>query len=143
MLGGSKLKMNIKKSKKSTFCLAILGLLCFVTVSYAAIVYQDGNNKVTNTERWQYIYDGYGQCQGSQRVGQYRYYQVYIRYSGGASGDTGRIYSGESLDDRIASVSYTYYDTLNPFAPKTKFNYGFEKSLWNIVPYNKKEITVK
>jgi len=119
-------------------CKSAVGLLSLVflmgTLNYAAVVYENGPNKVTNTERYQYKYDGYGQCQGSYRVGNYRYYKVYIRYSGGASGDTGRLYSPESIDDTIAKVSYTYTDTLNPVAPKTKFNYGFSKSLWGDTP---------
>jgi len=131
-----KIKKEGNDMKRLLKVIAAITMLTMIvaTVAFAAVVYEVGPNKVTNTERYQYIYDGYGQVQGSYRVGEYRYYQVYIRYSGGADGDTGRLYSPESLDETIASVSHTYTDTLNPFAPKVTFNYGFEKSLWNIMP---------
>ncbi|QNU66438.1 hypothetical protein EHE19_016465 [Ruminiclostridium herbifermentans] len=108
----------MKRFLKGFSVLVILATL-LTTIAYAAVVYESGNNLVTNTERWQYIYDGYGQCQGTS------YKNVYIRYSNGASGDTGRLYSQNTYDYTIATVSYTYTDTLNPFAPKVQFNYGF------------------
>jgi len=116
----------MKRFLKGFFVVVALTTL-LTTTAYAAVVYEVGPNKVTNTERWQYKYDGYGQCQGSYSMGSYTYYNVYIRYSNGASGDTGRLYSPNTYDSTIASVSYTYTDTLNPFAPKVQFNYGFSQ----------------
>lgn len=108
----------MKRFFKGFFIVVALTTL-LTTTAYATVIYESGYNKVTNTERWQYIYDGYGQCIGTS------YLNVYIRYSNGASGDTGRLYSPNTYDSTIASISYTYTDTLNPFAPKVQFNYGF------------------
>lgn len=114
----------MRKNFKLLLSTMLLGATLFSTASFAAVVWQEGPNYVSNTEKFQYIYDGYGQCQSSYIFNKEKCIQVAIRYYGGASGDTGWLWSGTSKGD-VKSVSHTYRDTLNPVAPQTKFRYDY------------------
>lgn len=111
----------------------ILSVICIISVMTCILgvtVFAGSSpNYATSKERFQYLYDGYVQIQSSYNDNGQHAARGYIRYSGGANGDTGRLYTsfGTSMNDsKIRSRSYTYNDTLNPWAPKVKFNYGFD-----------------
>lgn len=100
-------------------------VMTFALSASAAVLFQYDDLLVENTESWQYIYDGYLQTNLRTLYKGNRADRGYIRYSGGNQGDTGRLYTSYSRGSRV-SVSKRYYDTLNPWAPKVHFNYGFE-----------------
>ncbi len=111
--------------------ISITGAILIAASAFSITALGASPNYYSNTEEFQLYYKGYIQVQGSYNDGGYNYISGYIRYSGGASGDTGRLYTQGTptgpKDNAIYSRSHTYRDTLNPWAPQTKFNYGFSK----------------
>lgn len=96
-------------------------------------------NYVTNKEKLQYFYKGYIQFKPSYKVprkGGYglttgrRVKRAYINYTrDGVSLTGGRVYTGlakSNTNNNIYKVSREVKDTLNPIAPKTVFNWGWQ-----------------
>lgn len=121
----------MKKHLKRLFSTILIGGTLLSTTSFAAVVWKEGPNYIENTEKFQYVYEGYGQCDGSYYFNEEKCVQVAIRYYGGADGDTGWLWSSYSSGSP-RSVSHTYKDTLNPWAPQTKFRYDNVIIPWNM-----------
>lgn len=125
--------------KKKILKFIVGSMMCFTimlgigTNSYAA------NNEMdywTNKETYQLFYHGYIQFQPCfYTTGNYgtdvnkHVYQAYINYSrNGESLIGGRKYTRKANSWKEYCIYHTAADckdTLNPFAPKTKFNYGW------------------
>lgn len=87
--------MRKYKLKKKLVSL-ILSLLIMATtgnVANAAVLFEYELCRVENTEKFQYVYDGLIQTNLSTYYNGGRADRGYIRYSGGKSGDTGRLYT--------------------------------------------------
>ncbi|ABY94593.1 hypothetical protein Teth39_0938 [Thermoanaerobacter pseudethanolicus ATCC 33223] len=121
-------------NKKITSLFVILLIVTFTTSAYAAIttiVYQSGPNLVKSTEYYQYKYVGYIQLTSAYNDNGWSRLRGYIRYYiPNTDKDTGRCYTDWSLNGELVSREITFYDTLNPFAEKVRFEYGFDS-----VPY--------
>ena len=112
------------KKKISVICALML-----VTSLLCVTVFAANPNYGESKEYLQIYYKGYVQCQPCYNDDGYHAARAYLRYQNGADGDTGRLYTGFGrgpTDGRIYSKSHTYRDTLDPNAPKVRFNYGFD-----------------
>lgn len=106
-----------------------LVLLLFSAVTAYAQKFGTSPNIATNDHPDIFTYKGYVQVRPNAIQKGKHAASGYIRYQGGSSGDTGRLYaigSGYGCSDpSYYKRSKEYKDTLNPIAPKTTFNYGF------------------
>jgi|GEM_PF-3176804 hypothetical protein len=95
------------------------------------ILYQSGPNLVKSTEYYQLKYVGYGQVDGTYNDNGRSLYKVYIRYyiphpsGSGYIKDTGWHGSDWAVFG-LESVTLTFYDVIDPFAPPVRFTYYFE-----------------
>lgn len=120
---------------KSIKRMATLGLTSILLISNTA--YAKESDYYTNKEVYEIKYEGYIQfvpsyttTSSSYGVAAYRNVkQAYINYSrDGKSVIGGRRYTAPAAyreDGTIYSASASCYDSWNPFAAKTKFNYGW------------------
>ena len=115
--------IDLVKRIISACCAAMILVAMLLTVAYASAW-----NYATSTERMQLYYDVYVQIKSSFNENGQHAARGYIRYRNGVPADTGRLYTAygnSASDSAIHSKSYTYTDSLDPFAAKVAFNYGF------------------
>jgi|LSQX01.2.fsa_nt_gb hypothetical protein len=123
----------MKNQRMRTIFLSIIMVLLFSIVTYAATVwYGSYPNQASNTHKdgmLNFRYDGYVQIQSSYRNPIYGHAaRGYIIYNSGRSNSSGYQYTpwgGGITDNHLYTKSYTYYDSIDPFAPPTTFHYGF------------------
>lgn len=111
------------------FCSIIVLCVLLVTSAGAKTLFQYGDLLVTNEHtqntRSIFYYDGYLQTNLRTLYQGNRADRGYIRYQGGADGDTQRQWTNYSRGETV-SVSEHYRDKLDLWAPVVQFNYDFE-----------------
>ena len=111
----------MKNSKKFWLCFLLLLGLCATTIHGS--VY----NSAESVEVLQYQYHGHVQIKASFNDGGKHAKRGYLRYKNNKK-DSGRQYTATAKSKKDSQIYHRYYifkDTLNPFAPKTQFYYGF------------------
>ena len=111
--------------KAFSLIVAVALLLCTTVTALGAVIYQYGRNVVTNTESWEFFYNGTGTCSLETNVNGKAASKVALRYLNGMQGDTGFVWSSNATVLTPAYVTLSYNDSLNPFAPQVRFNYEF------------------
>lgn len=107
--------------------LGLLSLSLSLSLFLSVVAYASTWN-YANSSRSGDTFVGYVQCKPSFNDNGQHAANGYIRYSGGKSGDTGRLYTatGKNANDaNIYTRSHAYADSPDPSQPVTKFNYGF------------------
>ncbi len=113
--------------RKSVLLVGVLVLIISV-VAFAEVVWQRGSlNYITNEHPSIFHYEGYGQCNSSVPDAGEFFLRVAIRYRIDGVSDTGYLWTPNSAGNTV-SVSKTFYDSLNPFAPVTEFYYDVEST---------------
>lgn len=121
----------MKKILKSVIIATLMVALLGTSNASAAKIYGDSVNYVENTESVQLKYDGYIQFKANHYFDGGNVKRAYINYvRDGESLTGGRVYTSAATtktDSTTRSAQASVWDSLNPWAPKTKFYFDFLK----------------